>query len=190
MSAPERTPDGYRREPLVGSGPRVRADVVDVYVFRRTPGAGIEFLQLLRAKDPLGRTWQPIMGHVEPGETAVATALRELREEVGLEPTASVVGGFWALEQVWPFFIAAIDCVVLSPRFAAEVTAGWEPTLNTEHAAHRWVAVSADPDHPDDRAALERHFMWSGQRQAILEILREIVRPDSQSRERLRITLD
>ena len=43
-------PDGYR--PDAAGGPRLRADIVDVYIFRRKR-SGIEFLQLLRASEPL-----------------------------------------------------------------------------------------------------------------------------------------
>jgi dATP pyrophosphohydrolase len=162
---------GYRDRPC--GGPRVRTDVVDVYVFRAGE-RGVEFLQLLRASDPLGQTWQPIMGHVEPGESAVQTALRELREEVGLEVASPQCLGLWALEQVHPFYIAAIDSIVMSPRFACEVGAGWTPRLNEEHTAWRWVS--------DARA-----FMWPGQKRCVEEILEEIVRGDSLSRERLRV---
>ena len=80
------------------------------------------------------------------------------------------------MEQVHPFYIAAIDSVVLSPRFVVEVAPGWEPTLNAEHTAARWV----------DAAAASRAFMWPGQRHAIREIL-ELLAPDSLSREALRI---
>jgi dATP pyrophosphohydrolase len=153
----------------------VRTDVVDVYVFRAGE-EGVEFLQLLRASDPLGQTWQPIMGHIEPGETAVQTVLRELREEVGLDAAASDCVGLWALEQVHPFYIAAIDSIVMSPRFACEVGAGWSPRLNEEHSAWRWVG--------DARA-----FMWPGQKRCVEEILEEIVRGDSLARERLRVAL-
>jgi len=189
MTTPNRTPDGYRRDPLTSSGPRIRADVVDVYIFRPADEPAIDVLQLLRTRDPLARTWQPVMGHVEAGETATDTARRELREEVGLDTPSASCSAMWALEQVWPFYIAAIDCVVLSPRFVARVAPGWEPTLNAEHSAHRWVRVPADADDPSLRGLLDRHFMWPGQRHTIVELLREIVAPASLSRDRLRIDL-
>jgi dihydroneopterin triphosphate diphosphatase len=157
-----RSSDGYRRAP--GAGPRIRSDVIDVYIFRPAVGGrgkSIELLQLLRSKPPLDQTWQPIMGHVERGETATDTALREMREEVGLEPTNPALRGLWALEQVHPFFIAQIDCIVLSPRFAAEVSRVWRPRLNREHADFRWV--------PAARAS--RHFMWPGQLASIRELV-------------------
>ncbi|MBL0927683.1 MAG: NUDIX domain-containing protein [Phycisphaerales bacterium] len=184
-----RDPDGYRRHPTpVGDagplpGPRLRSDVVDAYVFRRA-GEGhapIELLQLRRAKAPLDQTWQPVMGHVEAGETAVAAAARELLEEVGLDVRGPDAMGFWALEQVWPFFLAELDCIVLSPRFVAEAAPRWEPTLNHEHSASRWVRVTG----PDDPAL--NQFMWPGQRHAIREIISDIARPDAHARDRLRV---
>ncbi len=171
----DRDSDGYRREP--GPGPRVRSDIVDVYIARvseparvsrshdyespdtRIP-ASIELLQIKRARDPLAQTWQPVMGHIETGETAIAAALREVREEVGLDVHSDMCTGMWALEQVYPFYIASIDCIVLSPRFVAVVSAAWTPTLNSEHSEWRWVA-----EH-DVRAM----FMWPGQAAAIADL--------------------
>jgi ADP-ribose pyrophosphatase YjhB (NUDIX family) len=184
--------DGYILQP--GGGPLIRSDIVDVYIFRRAAErpedlggvgrleapppverAGVEFLQLLRAGEPLGGTWQPVMAHVEHGETATQCAIREMREEVGLEESG--VLGLWALEQVYPYFVAAIDAIVLSPRFAAEAPRGWEPRLNSEHTAARWV-------HERDVAAT---FMWPGQVACCREIVEFIVPEGSLARERLRI---
>jgi 8-oxo-dGTP pyrophosphatase MutT (NUDIX family) len=151
--------------------PEIRADIIDAYIFRRsTPeddtgssqprpvSGGVELLQLRRARDPLSATWQPVMGHVEAGETAVACLWRELAEEVGLRARDAV--GAWALEQVHPFFLAQLDAVVMSPRFAVEVESGWSPLLNKEHDDHRWVPAGE---------AGER-FLWPGQHAAIAEL--------------------
>lgn len=172
-----RSPDGYRRSPV--GGPVIRSDIVDVYILRRGLSAPIEFLQLLRAAEPLKDTWQPLMGHIEADETAVQTAMREMQEEVGLAPGGPALVGLWALEQVHPYYVSRIDCIVLSPRFAAEVAKDWEPVLNAEHKAHRWV----------DSACAGTAFMWPGQRLAIEEIMREIVLPDSPARNALRVSI-
>jgi 8-oxo-dGTP pyrophosphatase MutT (NUDIX family) len=168
---------GYREMPL--GGPRVRTDVVEVFVFRRPVDhdGPAEFLQLFRASEPLARTWHPILGHVEPGETAVDTAVRELREEIGLAVDSAGFLGLWALEQVHPYYIAQIDAIVMGPRFAARVVADWEPRLNDEHSAHRWVTAAGS-------------FMWPGQKRAIAEILREIVDARSLTREALRVRVE
>ena len=175
--------------------PQVRTDIVDVYVFRRanakvagrvdadTPqrtahGAAVEFLQLRRSTGPLAATWQTVMGHVNPGETAVQTALRELKEETGFTPPVLV--GLWQLEELNSYFLASRDAIMLSPCFAAEVAPGAEPALNDEHDAHRWVKR----DHAG------RHFVWPGQRAAIEGICRDILAADSTVREILRIKLE
>lgn len=173
-------------------GPRIRTDLVDVYVFRRTRvpsrldpsgearggGERIEFLQLRRAgTEPLSGTWQCIMGHVEPGETAIECAWRELSEEAGLTPRDPALLGFWALEQVHPYYLPSRDAIMMSPRFATEVAPDWTPTLNDEHDDARWVSA-ADAMHA---------FMWPGQRACVREIMEFIVPRDSEARVRQRI---
>ena len=89
----------------------------------------------------------------------------------------------WALEQVHPFFVPAIDAVVLSPRFALEVPAAFRPALNSEHSDYRWV------DERDARDAASGCFMWPGQRQAIAEILESLARDDAPGRKSLSVLL-
>lgn len=134
------------------NGPRVRTDIVDVYVVR-----GDRLLLLRRSREPLLGQWHPVMGHVEPGERAMDTALREVREEIGLN--ASQIDAWHQLEQTFPFFLADRDEVHLSPRFVMRVSDSFEPVLNDEHDAHRWVALE---DH---------ELLWPGQRHALREIV-------------------
>lgn len=198
---------GYRVEPK--GGPRLRTDVIDVYIFQRAhtpprpvvgasatsgswggiapetgadPAREVYFLQLHRARDPLGDTWQPVMGHAETGETAVQCARREVEEEVALKRGDKAIVGMWALEQVHPFFIAELDAIILSPRFAIEVAPGWMPTINGEHTAHRWVHYR-DAVRPSGDGA----FMWPGQRSAAREIVESLLPEGSVSVERLRV---
>ena len=180
------------------SGPILRTDVVDVQIFKvhsaqSTPvdaldakaqptptnplDASVEFLQLLRTDGSLTGTWQPIMGHAHVGESAAACALRELEEESGLSRTSPSFIGFWALEQVHPFFLSHVDIIMLSPRFCTQVALDWSPTLNHEHSAYRWVRA--------DEAV--RSFMWPGQIAAIREIIDYIVDPRSLMRDRVRL---
>lgn len=149
-------------------GPRVRTDLVDVYVFRRDDTTGdLHLLQLRRTRPPAAGLWHPIMGHVEPTERAAQTARRELAEEVGLDARSEHLLGLWQLEQIHPYFVAELDAVFLSPRFAARVTHAWEPRLGDEHDAARWV-------HARDAHA---RFLWPGQRATVDELV-ALMRPD------------
>ena len=163
-------------------GPTLRTDIVDVYVFRcRKPGhaCDVEFLQLRRAASAvLPGSWQPVMGHTLDGETAAQAALRELREETGFAPGAGVEAA-WQLEEPNAYFLARLDCVMLSPCFAVRVAAGVEPTLNPEHDAARWVK----------RDATDRAFLWPGQRKAVAQIVRDVLEPGSPVEAVLRVRL-
>lgn len=203
MTDSDRSLSGYRGTP--GQGPHLRTDVIDVYIFRRSASdagsrtaprdaAGssanthengplaVDLLQLLRAGAPLDATWQPVMGHIEAGERAWQTARRELVEEVALHVEAPDCLGFWALEQVYPYYLADLDMIVASPRFACEVGPDWSPTLNHEHTDHRWVHAE-----PADAHAIASSFMWPGQQAAVREIMTAIAPHHAPAREHLRI---
>ncbi len=155
--------DGYRLRPA--GGPIVRTDIVDVHIICRDAQGGVSFLQLERGSDPYLGTWHPVMGHVEAGESSLEAAARELNEETGLTPDDDAFLGMWQLEQVHPFFIAALDQIVMSPRFVVEVADGWMPALTDENTAARWVG--------SDR--IEAVCVWPGQVLVCREILEWIV---------------
>jgi 8-oxo-dGTP pyrophosphatase MutT (NUDIX family) len=170
-------------------GPTIRTDIVEIYVFRRASpamvGAGqqqgvlaVEFLQLRRAKGLMVGGWHPVMGHVEVGETAAQTALREMAEETRYAPGRGLTG-FWQLELVNNYYIASIDAVILSPGFAAEVAPGMEPTIDDAHDGVRWVA----------RDQADRSFLWPGQRRAVDHVVSDILPAGSPMAKLLRIEI-
>ncbi|MCC7205213.1 MAG: NUDIX domain-containing protein [Phycisphaeraceae bacterium] len=159
------------------AGPAIRTDIVEVYVFRQlNHGGTAEFLQLHRASGVMTGSWQPVMGHVEEGETAVRAAARELAEETGWQIGRDTLG-FWQLESLNGFFLAEQDEVMLCPGFAVHVPPTATPTPDGAHDGFRWVR----------RDMTDRAFLWPGQRQAIEQIVRDILPGDSPLRETLRL---
>lgn len=53
---------------------------------------------LLRRSAPQGGYWHVVAGGVEPGETSIAAAERELREETGLIATVEAEAGVEVVE--------------------------------------------------------------------------------------------
>ncbi len=127
-----------------GAGPApgvpIRVAYVDVLVMRFRPADGApEFLCLRRG--PAGRSpgsWEAVHGHIDPAETPVETALRELAEETGLTPER-----FYNLSRVEMFYRHSTNEVVLVPVFVAVVAVGAEVRLSAEHDGYEWLDLEA-----------------------------------------------
>jgi dihydroneopterin triphosphate diphosphatase len=134
----------------------VRVAYVDAYLLR--PGvSGLEVLTLRRG--PTGRSpgsWETVHGHIEAGETPLAAALRELREETGLEPAR-----LYNLSRVEAFYRHRTDDITLIPVFAGVVDPRAEVRHSSEHDRAEWLA-------PPEAAA---RFSWPRERRALEDVL-------------------
>ncbi|WP_428940864.1 NUDIX domain-containing protein [Fontivita pretiosa] len=142
----------------------VRHDMVSVFVIRPDESGGShEFLQLHRAAgDYLGGTWQLVRGGVEPHESYVAAALRELREEAGLSPRE-----LYRLGSVESFYTDVDDTLWHAVPFCAVVDRDAPVVLNAEHDAFRWVP----------RRQIESLLMWPSERQLLADLLHHVLAP-------------
>lgn len=110
--------------------------LIDVYPYRMTSG-GIEFLLMRRAKRKLYQgQWRMLGGKIQPGETASEAAVREFREETGME-----AGLFWCVPSVNSFFDFERNMLHHIPVFACRCEPGAEPVLNHEHDKSGWFSA-------------------------------------------------
>jgi 8-oxo-dGTP pyrophosphatase MutT (NUDIX family) len=127
---------------------------VDVYVIRPLrPQWRVLVLQRgLATRCPA--SWETVHGRLEAGEEPEQAAVREVREETGLE-----VERLYNVT-VQPFYLHTSHTVQLAVVFAAFVREPADVAIGVEHQAHAWLSV------PD---ALER-FAWPRERAALREI--------------------
>jgi type II secretory ATPase GspE/PulE/Tfp pilus assembly ATPase PilB-like protein/8-oxo-dGTP pyrophosphatase MutT (NUDIX family) len=133
---------------------RLSIGTIDVYVIRPL-AEGWRVLVLQRALETRCPTaWETVHGHIEDGEEPEDAALREVREESGLE--ASRLYNV----TVQPFYLHRSHTVQLAVVFAAFVDEPAAITLGSEHQRAEWLSVDA---------ALDR-FQWPREREALREI--------------------
>lgn len=135
--------------------PKIVSDVVDTYVFRAV-NARVQFLVLRRHPDvAMGDTWQSVHGKINPGETAVEAARREIRERTGLVPAK-----MYTADYISQFYDHVTDTIVLAPTFAARVNARSRPRLSGEYSDYAWC----------DLEETTGRLMWNAQRWAVRHI--------------------
>ncbi len=116
----------------------MRGDQEIVVVVRREG----ELLVLRRAPERLGYR-SLVSGGIEPDETSWHAAVRELREETGLQAQVRklpVSLSYSLLDDppaIRARYAPGVERVTVH-AFAADAPAGWEPTLDAEHDIYRW----------------------------------------------------
>jgi len=123
---------------------RIVAGVIDVYVIRRN-GGDWRVLTLQRAPDTRRPTsWEMVHGKIDAGEKPEQAAVREVREETGLE-----IDALYNLT-VNPFYLHESQTVQLAIVFVSFVADDSEVKISEEHQAYEWLSV-------EDAA---RRFTW------------------------------
>ena len=144
----------------------INVRVVDCYVFRKTKN-GIRFLLMKRNLNKIyEHLWQGVAGKIETGETAPETAIRELKEETGLDPLTMFVA-----DHVSRFYEVHGDQINLVPVFGIEVNSD-KVTLSEEHIDYKWV---------DIHEALST-LVWNGQKEGLKTVHDMIINNDGRIR--------
>ena len=139
----------------------VRVSIVDLLVARFS-ATGLEVLLLRRAAGMrCTGAWEIVHGNIETGERPEAAALRELREETGLECACLyniTLGGFYRHTQ---------GVLSLTVVFCALVAADAEPVIGAEHDAWRWLPIADAMQEcawPREREAMQHtaHLLRNG----------------------------
>lgn len=140
--------------------------VVDAYVFRKQKNS-VLFLLLKRSSNKIyEHLWQGVAGKIEKDETAWRAAIRELKEETGLEPKRMFIADY-----VSKFYEENGDRINHIPVFGIEVESEIV-TLSEEHSEFKWVNV--------DEA--EMQLIWNGQKKGIRTVYNMIKTNDDRIR--------
>ncbi|MEA2582239.1 MAG: dihydroneopterin triphosphate diphosphatase [Thermomicrobiales bacterium] len=151
--------------------PRIAADIVDAYVFRRLNGR-TQFLLLRRRADvSLAGTWQGIHGTIEVDESAVDAATRTVLTRTGIE----VVDAYSA-DYVNQFYDHHTDTLILAPVFAFPAPPRSRVTIGEEYSDFAWC----------ERDEATGRLVFAGQRWAVRHI-DDVIAPGGPEAELYRI---
>jgi 8-oxo-dGTP pyrophosphatase MutT (NUDIX family) len=149
----------------------IRVGVVDVYVIRPYRAEWL-VLSLQRSRETrCPGSWETVHGRIEADERPERAAVREVREETGLE-----------LDRLYnvtcqPFYLHTLGVVEMAVVFAAFVREGTDVRLGPEHERYEWLSM-ADAGvrftWPREREALEhiRILLSTGDAGPVEDVLR------------------
>jgi dihydroneopterin triphosphate diphosphatase len=121
---------------------------------------GWKVLLLKRNSEVLRGAWCYIGGSIEQGEKAWQAALREIREETGLEDVV-----LYTSNKFDQFYSPAENYIYLAPVFVGYVDKKHEVILNEEHSDFKWfsfeeaIETASLPGNDDVLRFIEKHFV-------------------------------
>jgi 8-oxo-dGTP pyrophosphatase MutT (NUDIX family) len=149
----------------------IQVGTVDVFVIH-PQREGWRVLGLQRAVDTrCPGAWEPVHGHIEPGEQPEEAAVREVREETGLTIDRLYV------VRVQPFYLRKTRAVELAIVFAAFVNDPPAITIAGEHQLFAWMTMDEALDRfgfPGERASLREvvELLGTGDAGAVDDVMR------------------
>ncbi len=147
------------------------AGVVDVYIIRPLPD-GWKILAVRRSLDTrCPGAWETVHGRLDEGERPEDGAVREVREETGLE-----ISRLYNVT-VQPFYLHSFGAVQMAIVFAAFVDEPAVVTLGPEHQAFEWLSPLEAGSRfiwPREREALSHvtHLLAGGDAGPVEDVLR------------------
>ena len=142
---------------------KVAVRVVDCYVYNLQED-NPEFLILKRNKNKIyEHLWQGVAGKIEKGELAWQTAIRELKEETGLDPL-----NIFVADHVSRFYETNGDRTNLVPVFGIEVVSK-DVILSEEHVDFKWVNYTE----------AKNTLVWNGQKTG-LKVVNTMINNDDE----------
>lgn len=142
---------------------------VQVYLYRESKDGKPLFLMLKRRPD-IGGFWQGITGSIEPGESSDSAALREIREETGMELRQVRKLQFehtFLLEEKWRHKYDPGVTEIREFAFLGEASTD-KVTICDEHTEFQWAPYEV---------ALQM-LVWPGNKSALEEAFRLIATVD------------
>lgn len=142
---------------------KVAVRVVDCYVYNLLED-NPEFLILKRNKNKIyEHLWQGVAGKIEKGELTWQTAIRELKEETGLDPL-----NIFVADHVSRFYETNGDRINLVPVFGIEVVSK-DVILSEEHVDFKWVNYTE----------AKNTLVWNGQKTG-LKVVNTMINNDDE----------
>ena len=132
----------------------LRVSVVDVYVVRPYRADWLVLALQRGTNTRCPGSWETVHGRMETDERPEDAAVREVREEAGLD-----VDRLYSIT-CQPFYLHKLGVVQVAVVFAAFVREPADVTLGDEHQAHEWLTM----------ADAAMRFTWPREREALSHI--------------------